>query len=1602
MAQPDVAWAIWKPSPNKNPRNGVKVDTIVLHATAGPLEPSLNWLTNPNSGVSAHYLLGKDGTLYQLVEEQDMAWHAGASKMPPPDNREGVNWFSIGIEIENANTGHDPYPPAQIDALVRLLKDIVARHNIPRQNIVTHKAIAVPAGRKSDPAGLDVDALLNRVYEGQAPPTFTRNRPRIGLHARNDTDFTPADYEIIRRARIESLKTLSFLKEDVYRRCREINPNMEFIVRLYKHMPRGNVPSPQQFADEFRDVINRLFEKFGVTKFEVHNEPNHLTGLEGWGQTREDAIAFNQWYQEVFAILKARHPFALLGFPGLAVPHNDLEWLDWCRDSIEMSDWLGCHVYWQTPPDQPDTYKQEFWGLRFKLYHNKFPHKLIEITEFGNSNGQSGLPVSHEAFAQQYVWWLTEIQKYPYLGSAHAFIATSPDPQWARDGFTWADEHGNLYPIAEAVGTKVPRPPLPPEWGAAWQGFNPGTRLQPGERKRVTGTLINSGRRPWIAKGDTAIILIQRWLTPGFQVVGTPQYLQLPHDFAPSEQATIQLTLTAPTTPGTYLLRYDLYDKGNKKWLTQHGARHLHYTITVEPASAAPPLRVEWVSATVPGEMQPGQRVPITATVRNVGTATWRAGGEPAKGVVRLGYHWITADGREIEGKTRGVLPRDVAPGETVTLENVEILTPETPGAYTLRLDMVAEQVAWFRQVDSRPHTVSVRIQPPPAPPFRVEWVSATLPASIPTQGSARITVSVKNTGSATWRAGGEPPQGIVHLGYRWLTADGAVQEGAERGRLPSDVPPGGTATIAMDVRAPATPGAYTLRLDMVAERIAWFHEVGGQPLDRTVRVEGVSTSSPQLDYRWLNVQLPRQMRAGQTVRGRVVVQNTGSETWRARTPDGRGMVRLGYHWYTTEKQPVHGWPDIRAMLPNDVPPGNSVALDIEVGAPPQPGTYLLALNLVKEGVAWFPKKPEPPGLLTVQVLPAASTKTPWGVVFEAHTLPTHLEAGETADISLTLRNTGERPWQASGAEAVHLAHYWLAEDGHVAGWWDNFRITLPHTIAPDDRITVQATIQAPDEPGQYQLRWDLVLEGQFWFSQKGNEPLIVPITVKESQRPDWAVEWLAHETPSRLTAGVETRVGLRLRNTGRQAWPPRGAHPVHIGYHWYDEDGNPVPAIKDLRTTLPDEIPPGGEVSLRAALATPPQPGTYTLEWDLVQEGVAWFKEKGGTPLRVPVTIEATTRPTWTVRASHNPDDAPLVLDGNPATFWDSGARQAPGMWFEVDLGEPRLLDAVTFLSPGRGYPTGYRVKVSADGQTWAIVGERSFNWKDVYVPFDVRPVRFIRIEQTGSPTWDATWRISEIELREAPAWTARASHNPDDAHLAIDHNPKTFWSSEAPQTPGMWFQVDMGKIRRIDTVEVLSHENTFPLGYRVRLSRDGETWLTIQERRQNWKDLFVQFAPIEVRFIRIEQTAAAPDGRHWRISEIRTREAAPWQAKASHNPDAAPLAIDNRWLTQWSSNAPQTPGMWFMLDLGDLFAINALHIFNGDKPHHPRGFEILLSANGKDWKQAAEQPNNTGPISLAFAQPEVARFITIRQTAQASVPWDINWIIVERQPAI
>jgi len=190
-------WAERIESPNHSERHSDKITAIIYHYTAGgSLDGSVKEFQKTASKVSAHYVIGHDGKVVQMVPLDLAAWHAGESVLA---GKEHVNDFSIGIEIVNfgkltkrgdkfynwtkvpyegptplhaEGAYWEPFTDKQYESLVRLTKELIEKY--PIDHITGHSHIALPIGRTTDPgAGFDwkrVQKELPKSYTGQFGP----------------------------------------------------------------------------------------------------------------------------------------------------------------------------------------------------------------------------------------------------------------------------------------------------------------------------------------------------------------------------------------------------------------------------------------------------------------------------------------------------------------------------------------------------------------------------------------------------------------------------------------------------------------------------------------------------------------------------------------------------------------------------------------------------------------------------------------------------------------------------------------------------------------------------------------------------------------------------------------------------------------------------------------------------------------------------------------------------------------------------------------------------------------------------------------------------------------------------------------------------------------------------------------------------------------------------------------------------------------------------------------------------------------------------------------------------------------------------------------
>lgn len=146
---------IQSPSPNKSSGEGYDKTVLMIHKTLGLMPWTLKWLQNPQAQVSAQYIITKTGIIYQLVQNKDMAWHAGRVNNPSARGKRVMlktNWGSYVnpnkycIGVENEALINDTWTKPQLKANIWLFKQLRDDPNVAfdgsEDHFITHRDTA--------------------------------------------------------------------------------------------------------------------------------------------------------------------------------------------------------------------------------------------------------------------------------------------------------------------------------------------------------------------------------------------------------------------------------------------------------------------------------------------------------------------------------------------------------------------------------------------------------------------------------------------------------------------------------------------------------------------------------------------------------------------------------------------------------------------------------------------------------------------------------------------------------------------------------------------------------------------------------------------------------------------------------------------------------------------------------------------------------------------------------------------------------------------------------------------------------------------------------------------------------------------------------------------------------------------------------------------------------------------------------------------------------------------------------------------------------------------------------------------------------------------
>jgi hypothetical protein len=183
-----------------------------------------------------------------------------------------------------------------------------------------------------------------------------------------------------------------------------------------------------------------------------------------------------------------------------------------------------------------------------------------------------------------------------------------------------------------------------------------------------------------------------------------------------------------------------------------------------------------------------------------------------------------------------------------------------------------------------------------------------------------------------------------------------------------------------------------------------------------------------------------------------------------------------------------------------------------------------------------------------------------------------------------------------------------------------------------------------------------------------GVQLLVNPLLVArlQSESDDSWFQAAIHPAQARLTAAAGDTITqtVAITNTSVRVWPAGGARPVYLSYHWIQPAARRVLIVDGVRTRLPRDLAPGQGATVMASVEVPNVTGTLTLQWDLVQEGVTWFGERGSPVAEVNVDV-TSAQPASETAPPRTPSRLGSTSSPPRAALWRAGVE----MWLAHPL---------------------------------------------------------------------------------------------------------------------------------------------------------------------------------------------------------------------------------------------------------------------------------------------------------------------------------------------
>ena len=385
----------------------------------------------------------------------------------------------------------------------------------------------------------------------------------------------------------------------------------------------------------------------------------------------------------------------------------------------------------------------------------------------------------------------------------------------------------------------------------------------------------------------------------------------------------------------------------------------------------------------------------------------------------------------------------------------------------------------------------------------------------------------------------------------------------------------------------------------------------------------------------------------------------------------------------------------------------------------------------------------------------------PYDAKWLRHDTPDTMIPGTVYQVTLTVKNAGGKPWYP-GLQGVFLTARWF-KDGSL--YTDtSIRLPIQQAVLTGQSVTKTIGIRTIDQDGKplpegkYELRWEMARSNDDWFTNGGDSPLSVPVTIGAPGSPSFTL--VGSSLPALMKSGVTYSVALRVRNNGPDAW----AAGAKIGYRILkaSKASSELVGGNESAATLPAAVVPGRVVEVTVPISAvsadgkplPVDASNYLLSW-AVNSGdkVLGLTAMGRSSEAINVTAtdygaKFTVNDTPAQMTAGKRYSVNLTLKNAGADAWTKANASVGYHWYYLD-GTEAVWDGKKTPIPAN-VPAGQQVQVKAsvtappfDGQyhlvwdlavgdQWVSTADNTCGDNTVRVPVNIVKGRLVILDLT------------------------------------------------------------------------------------------------------------------------------------------------------------------------------------------------------------------------------------------------------------------------------